>query len=114
MNRLYFIASIFFIFFFSLFVFQQINLTTADLGRHIVNGQLFINAENLNISREALLNTNFFSFTNPDFPFINHHWGSGILFYFIFSIFGFAGLSLLYGGLIILSGLILFYLWRNK
>ena len=114
MNRPYFIASIFFIFFFSFFVFQQINLTTADLGRHIINGKVFVNAENLGISREALLNTNFFSFTNPDFPFVNHHWGSGILFYFIFSVVGFAGLSLFYGGLIILSGLILFYLWRRK
>jgi len=114
MNRSYFISSIFFIFLLSLFIFQQINLTTADLGRHIMNGKVLINAESFNISRDTLLHTNFFSYTHPDFPFVNHHWGSGILLYFIFSIFGFAGLSLFYGGLIILASLILFNLWRNK
>jgi hypothetical protein len=114
MNRSYFIASIFFIFLLSLFIFQQINLTTADLGRHIINGKVLVNAESFNISRDTLLHTNFFSYTHADFPFVNHHWGSGILLYFIFSIFGFAGLSLFYGGLIILASLILFNLWRNK
>ncbi len=114
MNKSYIVASICIVFLLSLFIFQQINLTTADLGRHIMNGKLFVNAENLDISRNALLHTNFFSFTNPDFPFVNHHWGSGILFYFIFSIFSFAGLSFFYGLCIILSSILLFYIWRNK
>lgn len=114
MNRAYTIASIFFIILLSLFVFQQINLTTADLGRHIINGEVFIHASDLGVSRDALLHTNFFSYSNPDFPFVNHHWGSGILFYFIFSIFGFAGMSLFYGSLIILASLVLFYIWRNR
>ena len=56
----------------------------------------------------------FFSYTNPDFPFINHHLGSGILFYIIFLILGFGGLSLLYGGIILFSTFLLFYIWRNK
>ncbi len=114
MNKPYLVASICIFFFLSLFVFQQINFTTADLGRHIMNGELFVNAENLDISRSALLNTNFFSFTSPDFPFVNHHWGSGILFYFIFSMFSFAGLSFFYGMCIIFSSILLFYIWRNK
>ncbi len=82
-----------------------------------MNGKLFVEAENFNVSRTALLYTNFFSFSNPDFPFTNHHWGSGILFYFIFSILGFSGLSLFYGGCIILATILLFYLFslgRNK
>lgn len=114
MKRTYIIASICICLMLSLFVFEKINLTTADLGRHIINGKLLLNAENSNIPRDAILHTNFFSYTNPDFPFINHHFGSGILFYLIFSIFGFVGLSLFYGGCIILSAIILFYLWRDN
>lgn len=114
MNRAYIIASIFFIILLSLFVFQQTNLTTADLGRHIMNGKVFLQAENFGITRDALLHTNFFSYTHPDFPFVNHHFGSGILFYLLFSLFGFVGLSLFYGILIILASLVLFYLFRDK
>ncbi len=114
MKKSYLIASLCFIFLLSLFVFQQINLTTADLGRHIINGKLFLQAENFNLSRNALLYTNFFSFTNPNFPFVNHHWGSGLLFYLIFSIFGFSGLSLFYGGWVILSAMLLFFIRQNK
>ena len=114
MNKSFIILSICLLFLLSLFVFQKINLTNIDLGRHIVNGKLFLNAQNFDISRDALVHTNFFSYTNPDFPFINHHLGSGILFYIIFLILGFGGLSLLYGGIILFSTFLLFYIWRNK
>ncbi len=114
MEKSYVIASVCIIFLLSLFIFQQINLTATDLGRHLKNGELFIHADNLNISRNALLHTNFFSFTNSYFPFVNHHWGSGILFYLIFSVFGFNGLSLFYGGCVLFSVVLLFYVWRYK
>ena len=114
MKKPFIIASLCIIFLLSLFVFQKINLTTADLGRHLMNGELFVHADSLHISRTALLHTNFFSFTNPDFPFVNHHWGSGILFYLLFSAFGFGGLSLFYGGCILFSVLLLFYIWQEK
>ncbi len=112
--RSYIIAGIIFVLLLSVFVFQQINLTTADIGRHITNGKLFINAGSFEISRQALLHTNFFSFTYPDFPFVNHHWGSGLLSYLVFLGFGFKGLSLVYGGLIIASVLWFFSVWKNK
>ncbi len=116
----YLYASICFVCLISLFIFQKINLTTADLGRHLMNGQLFVHAQSLGISRSALLHTNFFSYTNPAFPFVNHHWGSGVLFYLIFiacGSFGFSALSLLYGLCIILAALFLFLIFssgRNK
>ena len=112
-TNVFFYVSLCIIFLLSLFIFQKINLTTADLGRHVMNGKLFIQADSLNISRNALLHTNFFSFTNPDFPFVNHHWGSGILFYLIFSVFGFSGLSLLYGICILSGTILLYYLFRH-
>jgi len=114
MRTSHIVVSIFLIFFLSLFVFQKINLTTADLGRHIENGELLVHADSVGIAREALLHTNFFSYTNPDFPFVNHHWGSGILLYVCYYLIGFGGLSLLYGGSLILAVLVLFYPFREK
>ncbi len=112
MKKSYIFVSICIIFFLSLFIFQKINLTTADLGRHILNGELLLKGEGA--YRQALLHTNFFSFTNPDFPFTNHHWGSGILIYIFYSILGFGGLSFLYGSAIILSVLALYCVFKDK
>jgi hypothetical protein len=66
---------------------HQVDLTAGDLGRHLKNGQLFF--ENGLIPK-----TNLYSYTYPDYPFINHHWGSGVLFYGIQRLVGFFGLSL--------------------
>lgn len=114
MKKTYIIAGVIFVLLLSLFIFQQINLTTADIGRHIMNGKLFINAEQFGVSRSALLHTNFFSYTYPNASFVNHHWGSGILTFLVYSVTGFGGLSLLYGGFIILAMLLLFFVWRKE
>lgn len=79
------------VFIYAAFFFAQpINLATADLGRHVVNGELIVNGV------KAVLSTNYYSFTQPTQPFINHHWGSGVAFYFVHKLFGFKGLSVLY------------------
>jgi hypothetical protein len=84
---------------------QKIDLLTADIGRHVINGNIFLHSAEFGISKTQLLYTNLFSYTNPNFPFINHHWGSGIISYIIFSVFGWDGLSIVYimlltGGLV--------------
>ena len=66
---------------------HQVDLTVGDLGRHLKNGQLFF--ENGLIPK-----TNLYSYAYPDYPFINHHWGSGVLFYGIQRLAGFSGLSI--------------------
>jgi hypothetical protein len=66
---------------------HQVDLTVGDLGRHLKNGQLFF--ENGLIPK-----TNLYSYAYPDYPFINHHWGSGVLFYVIQRLAGFSGLSI--------------------
>lgn len=43
-----------------------------DLGRHIKSGELIV-------SSGQVAKTNQFSYTHPDFPFINHHWGFQVL-----------------------------------
>ncbi len=73
----------------SVFMARQINFVTADLGRHITNGKV-------TVETGKIISTNFYSYTEPDFPAINHHWGSGVVFYLVKEAFGFEGLSVFY------------------
>lgn len=74
---------------YAIFLTHKINLVTADLGRHIKNGEILL--ENARI-----LTHNFYSFTTPDFPTLNHHWASGLLFFGFWKSFGFNGVELLF------------------
>ena len=62
------------------FFARPINFATADLGRHIVNGELILNGVT------DVLYSNHYSFTERDYDFVNHHWGSGVLFYLVHSV----------------------------
>lgn len=98
--------SVFFIFFLS----EKINLVTADLGRHLANGQILFSGG----SWEGILKTNFYSYTYPDFPFINHHWLSGVIFFLVWKAVGFVGVQLLF---LLTAGLtlgIFFFLARKR
>ena len=64
-----------------------IDLHRADLGRHIMNGYLFFKGE-------IPFFTNFYSYSEPDFFTINHHWGYGVIIYLVYSVFGFVGTSI--------------------
>ena len=77
------------IFFLTLFCFRAIDLSTADLGRHISNGKWLF-------QDSSVLSTNFYSYTHPTYPFVNHHWGSGLIFYWLHETVGFVGLSIFY------------------
>lgn len=92
----------------SLFLFSKINLTTADLGRHIKNGELILKGET------EVLNTNYYSYTNPDYPFLNHHWGAGIIFFLVSKIGGIFSVHLLYILLFFASFLLLFLIAEKK
>jgi hypothetical protein len=73
-----------------LFFAVKINLTAVDLGRHIKNGEMVL------AHQYKVITTNFYSYTEPEQPFINHHWLSGVLFYLGWKWAGFDGLSFLY------------------
>lgn len=66
---------------------QKIAFITADLGRHIKNGEVFF-------QQGGPIFTNHYSYTEPDFPVVTHHWGAGVIYYLIWKRFDFAGLSL--------------------
>lgn len=72
----------------------KIDLVTADLGRHLMNGMIFLSGNPSQIY--SLLHTNLYSYTNPNFPFINHHWLTGVVFYLVYLIGGFNLLSIFY------------------
>ena len=71
---------------------KYIQLNAADLGRHLKNGEIIL-------ARLAVPTTNEYSYTVPDFPFLNHHWGSGVVFHLVHRVAGFPGLSVFAVGL---------------
>jgi hypothetical protein len=81
---------------YGLFLTHKIDLVTADLGRHIENGSILIK------DREVL-ERNYYSYTYPDFPVVNHHWATGLLFYGVDRMFGLAGVQLLFIALSLLT-----------
>jgi tetratricopeptide (TPR) repeat protein len=93
--------------FYSLGIFHQTNLPTQDIGRHIQNGQIIWQTKSVN-------QTNLYSYTYPDYPFLNHHWLSGLIFYFLFGIAGFKGLIVFKSILLLAAFLIVFILAAKK
>lgn len=67
---------------------QEINFNSLDLGRHLANGREVWRSP-------ALLYENFYSYTEPNFHFVNHHWLAGVIYYGIFLLGGFKLLSVL-------------------
>lgn len=75
------------------FIIRPIDIGNGDLGRHIQNGKIIATAFPDFAQINKLLHTNFYSYTFPDFPFINHHWATGLIFYEIWNLSGFIGLQ---------------------
>ena len=66
------------------------DLIGTDLGRHIKNGELILQGN------WDVLYKNYYSYANPEYPFINHNWLFGILSYVLWHAFGFTILSFIY------------------
>lgn len=92
------LTSILLCFWYSWFLIHSNNLLDADLGRHITNGKILVQALRAHDwgAISALLHTNFYSYSFPAFPFINHHWATGLIFYFIWKLGGFTALALMF------------------
>lgn len=84
--------------FFLLFLgyFHPLASITQDLGRHLITGEIIVKTGDVP-------KTNLFSYTYPNFPFINHHWLSEVLYYVSFQKMGFTGLLILNTALALLS-----------
>lgn len=89
------------------FLAHPLNLATADLGRHIRNGEfVFKDSE--------VLSTNFYSYTAADWPVINHHWGAGVIFYLIWRLAGFSGLHVFFIALSLATFLIFYKIAQSR
>ena len=93
---------------------EKIDLATADLGRHLKNGEWTVSSGFDLSEKNSPIRANFYSYTNPDFPFTNHHWASGVLFFWIYEIAGFSGLSIAYIFLSAIIFSIFFYIARRE
>ncbi len=81
---------------FVLFFTNNIGFVTQDLGRHLMNGRLFF-------VQHIFIPSNYYSYTEPDFPTVMHHWGAGVIFYAVYFAVGFAGLSVFFALLQLLT-----------
>ncbi len=81
--------------------FHEILAINQDLGRHLLLG-------NYILTHHTIPSTNLFSYTYPDFPFLNHHYLSEVFFYLFYSFSGYLGLMLLTTIIMLLTWYILF------
>lgn len=87
--------------------FHPITSITQDLGRHLTTGDIILKTH-------AVPKVNLFSYTYPDFLFINHHWLSEVLYSIFYSKLGFNGLLVFNTALILLSfGLIIASVYKK-
>ena len=76
---------------------------TQDLGRHLLMGEII--TKTLNVPK-----TNLLSYTYPEFPFINHHYFSEVLFYLINQVSGTNGLLIIMTTIVLLAfGIVFLY-----
>ncbi len=61
---------------------------TEDLGRHLLLGKIIVTTRHVP-------DINLLTYTFPEFPFINHHWLSEVVFYFVHCVVGLNGLIVL-------------------
>ncbi len=86
----------------AVFLIHSASAINQDLGRHLKMGEIIWQTK-------QVPNTNLFSYTNPDFPFINHHWLSEIIYYLLSLVIGIKGL-IVFNALLILAAFAL--VWR--
>lgn len=84
------------------FIVHNFDSIGQDIGRHLKVGEIIWQTK-------EVPKTNLFSFTEPDFNFINHHWLSEVIFFKIFSYAGFTGLILVKAFLVLATFLLLFF-----
>ncbi len=73
---------------------HSLNSINQDIGRHLKSGQIIW-------EMKRVYKTNLFSFTEPNFPFINHHWLGEVVLFLLNGLVGLKGLIILKVGLIV-------------
>lgn len=83
--------------------FHPITALNQDFGRHLLTGEIIVHTHHVP-------NTNLFSYTYPNFPFINTHWLSEVIYYALVSVIGLHGLLIISTAIMLCAfALVLFY-----
>lgn len=94
--------------FYGSLLLHKIDLPAADdLPRHIKNGDMIVHG-NFDV-----LYSNFYSYTEPGYSFVNHHWLSGVVFYVLYESFGWNGL-VIFKVLVLLAAFVFFFLTATR
>ena len=96
MKVLRFIALTLLFVFLGLLLIHGLGSINQDIGRHLKLGEIIWETK-------SVPKTNLFSFTEPDHPFINHHWLSEVVFYLLYGIIGLKGLIIFKAAIIAVS-----------
>ena len=88
------------------FLIHNFDTIGQDIGRHLKVGEIIWQTK-------EVPKTNLFSFTEPEFPFINHHWLSEVIFFAIFSYLGLTGLIIVKTALALVVFSLLFFVARK-
>ncbi len=87
--------------------FHDLTTINEDIGRHIKLGEIIWQTK-------SVPQTNLFSYTATDFPFVNHHWLSEVAFYGFYRIGGLEGVMVAKIIILLATYLILFLIVKNK
>ncbi|HVZ11501.1 MAG TPA: hypothetical protein VG965_00560 [Patescibacteria group bacterium] len=90
-----------------LYFFHPINDLVGDLGFYLKGGEIILRTH-------SVFQTNLFSYTNPNFPYLNINWLSELVFYSIFKTLSFNGLLLTTVFISFLTFLIVFFTSQKK
>ena len=91
----------------AVFLIHNFDSIGQDIGRHLKIGEIIWQTK-------EVPKVNLFSFTEPDFPFLNHHWLSGVIFYFLFLLAGFSGMIIFKIIILLASFFLIFYISAKK
>ena len=73
--------------YYALALTNKITINGGELGFLLKEGELVL-------TEGKILTTNYFTYTNPDHPVLNHHWAGCAIFYLVQATLGFGGLQL--------------------
>lgn len=90
------------------FFLEPTDLTASDLGRHLMNGKEVL------AGHWGVLTTNYYSYTTPDFHFVNHHWLFGLVSYLMYKVGGFSLVTLVFAVLYALAPIVISLWWLPK
>jgi len=87
--------------------FHNLAIINEDIGRHIKLGEIIWQSG-------SVPHTNLLSYTAADFPFINHHWLSEVVFYGFYHFGGLAGIMVAKILILLAAYVFLFLIVKNK